>query len=197
MTYLLLGWSDYEKKIVVVGAGYVGIAVSIILSGNNDIILYDIDGIKADLMKLGISPINDEDMCEFFESIKNDACYTITSDSKGIFERADYVLIAVPTNWNQDNHSLDITALCSVLEQVKRVNKSSVIIIKSTLPLGTMDYLRNKFNSLSIFYVPGFLREGSDVKDEKNLTRLVIGTNDFNTRHIEEIKSLFLNGKTN
>lgn len=186
-----------KKKIVIVGAGYVGIAVSIILSGNNDIILYDIDNIKVDLMKSGISPINDGDMREFFKSIKNDTCYTITSDSKGIFERADYVVIAVPTNWNQDNHSLDITTLCGVLEQVKKENKSPIIIIKSTLPLGTMDYLRHKYNSLSIFYVPEFLREGSAVKDEKNPNRLVIGTNDFKARHIEEIKSLFLNGQTN
>lgn len=157
-----------RKKIVVVGAGYVGIAVSIILSGNNDIILYDIDSVKVDLMKSGISPINDEDMREFFKSIKNDICFTIISDSKGVFERADYVVIAVPTNWSQDNHSLDITAVCSVLEQVKKDNKSAIIIIKSTVHLGTMDYLRHKYNSFSIFYVPEFLREGCAVKDEKN-----------------------------
>lgn len=186
-----------KKKIVIVGAGYVGIAVSIIFSGNNDIILYDIDNTKVDLMKSGSSPINDEDMCEFFKSIKNDSCYTITSDSNGIFEKADYVVIAVPTNWNQDNHSLDVTTLCGVLEQIKRENKSPIIIIKSTLPLGTMDYLGHRYNSLSIFYVPEFLREGSAVKDEKNLTRLVIGTNDFNAHHIEEIKILFLNGQIN
>ena len=186
-----------KKKIVIVGAGYVGIAVSIILSGNNNIILYDIDNTKVNLMKSGTSPINDEDMCEFFKSIKNDTCYIITSDSNGIFEKADYVVIAVPTYWNQDNHSLDVTALCGVLEQVKKEKKSPAIIIKSTLPLGTMDYLRHKYNSLSIFYVPEFLREGSAVKDEKNLTRLVIGTNDFKAHHIEEIKSLFLNEQTN
>lgn len=59
-----------RRKIVIVGAGYVGIAVSIILSDNNDIVLYDIDNSKVDLMKSGTSPINDEDMCEFFKSIK-------------------------------------------------------------------------------------------------------------------------------
>ena len=113
------------------------------------------------------------------------------------FERADYVVIAVPTSWNQDNHSLDITALCGVLEQVKMGNKSIIIIIKSTLTLGAIDYLRRKYNSLSIFYVPEFLREGGAVKDEKNPTRLVIGANDFKARCIEEeIKNLFLNGKT-
>ncbi len=157
-----------KKKIVIVGAGYVGITISIIFSGNNNIILYDIDNTKVDLMKSGSSPINDEDMCEFFKSIKNDSCYTITSDSNGIFEKADYVVIAIPTNWNQDNHSLDVTTLCGVFEQIKRENKSPIIIIKSTLPLGTMDYLGYQYNSLSIFYVPEFLREGSAVKDEKN-----------------------------
>ena len=186
-----------RRKIVIVGAGYVGIAVSIILSDNNDIVLYDIDNSKVDLMKSGTSPINDEDMCKFFKYIKNDSRYTITSDSTGVFEKADYVVISVPTNWNQDNHSLDVTTLCGVLEQIKNDHQSPVIVIKSTLPLGTMDYLRNEYNFFSIFYVPEFLREGSAVKDEKNLTRLVIGTNDFKSRYIEEIKGLFLDGQIN
>lgn len=186
-----------RRKIVIVGAGYVGIAVSIILSDNNDIVLYDIDNSKVDLMKSGTSPINDEDMYKFFKSIKNDSRYTITSDSTGVFEKADYVVISVPTNWNQDNHSLDVTTLCGVLEQIKNDHQSPVIVIKSTLPLGTMDYLRNEYNFFSIFYVPEFLREGSAVKDEKNLTRLVIGTNDFKSRYIEEIKGLFLDGQIN
>lgn len=185
-----------KQKIVIVGAGYVGIAVSIVLSGNNDIILYDIDNNKVELMKSGISPINDEDMFEFFKSVKDNNCYTITNDSDGIFDRADYVVIAVPTNWNQDNHSLDVTTLCDVIEQIKNSNKLPVIIIKSTLPLGTMDYLRHKYKALSIFYVPEFLREGSAVKDERNLTRLIIGTNDFQAYHVNDIRSLFLNTQT-
>lgn len=184
-----------KKTVAIVGAGYVGIAVSIVLSVNNDIILYDIDQTKVDLMNSGNSPINDEEMRVFFKAIKNDRYFTITSDTTGVFKKSDYVVIAVPTNWNQTNHSLDISILCGVLDQIKRENETPIIIIKSTLPLGTMDYLEQQYDSLSIVYVPEFLREGSAVKDEKNSTRLIIGVNDFGAKHIEEVKQLFLEGQ--
>lgn len=182
------------KRIVIIGAGYVGIAVSILLSNNNSIILYDTDEAKVNKMKSGISPIKDEEMCKFFKSV-DDRQYSITNDFDGILQGADYVVIAVPTNWNQKQNSLDISVICNLLEQIDKENKASSVIIKSTLPIGAMDYFEHQYGALSLFYVPEFLREGCGVRDERNLTRLIIGTSINDSSHIEEIQRLFMEGQ--
>lgn len=181
-----------KKTVTIVGAGYVGLAVSIVLSENNNIILYDVDKSKVDKLNSGESPIRDEEACEFFAFIKNDRNFAVTSERSLIFEEADYVIIAVPTNWNESNHSLNIDVLCETLDYIQCVNTNAIVIIKSTLPLGTMDYLEQLYGNLSIVYVPEFLREGNAVKDEKNITRLVIGTNTPDIEYLADVKRLFL-----
>lgn len=167
-----------KNRVVVVGAGYVGIAVAIALSTNNNIVLYDIDQEKVQLMLSGKSPINDEDMRSSFEIVYNEQTIEITSSIEGVFEEADFIVLAVPTSWDTNNHHLDMSILCGVLEQISKRNKQAITIIKSTLPIGTMDLLTKKYPNMKIVYVPEFLREGTAVKDEKNLIRLVSGTNE-------------------
>lgn len=185
-----------NKTVTIVGAGYVGLAVSIVFSENNNIILFDVDKTKVDKLKSGKLPIRDKEMCKFFAKVKDNRYFTITSEQKGVFKNSDYIIIAVPTNWNEVNHSLDIDIICEVLEQIQRDNINAIIIIKSTLPLGTMDYLEQHYRNLSIIYVPEFLREGSAVKDEKNMSRLIIGSNKSNYKYISEVKRLFLESQS-
>lgn len=185
-----------KKKIIVVGAGYVGTAVAIALSSYNEVILYDLDKEKVRLLNIGETAFLDNDVQKFFRNLEGKRL-VITSSEENIFTNAEYAVIAVSTDWDNNEEHLSIVNLCAVLDKIQSCNKKIGVIIKSTLPLGTMKYLSENYSFMKILYVPEFLREGNAVYDETHISRLIIGADNSSILYAEQVKKLFLEAQAN
>jgi len=167
-------------------------AVSIILSKNNDILIFDSNCQKVKLLNAGNSPFLDKDIIEFVKAIPDNEHFVILSEYTDALFRSDFIVIALPTNWLQTEQRLDISAIYETLKLIEEKNPKAIIIIKSTLSYGTMRLFTERFPELKIAYVPEFLREGTAVQDEKNLSRLIIGVYNNNDTIISKVTDLFL-----
>lgn len=160
-------------KICVVGAGYVGFSLSVLLSIKNDIIVYDIDKDKINMINNNISPIEDEDIYYYLNNMKLNL--SATSDYKLAFKDSKYIIICTSTNFDYKTNSLDTSSIEDVITKIKKVNKDAVIIIKSTVPIGYTSFIKNKYN-MKIIFSPEFLREGKALYDNLYPSRIVIGS---------------------
>lgn len=160
-------------KITVVGMGYVGLSSAMLFAQHHPVIALDIDSNKVDNINRRKPTIKDDYVEEFFQS--HDLQIQATLDYQLAYENADYIVIAVPTDYNPEIKSLDVGNIEKVISDVLSVNKQALIIIKSTLPLGGIDKLKSDFNIDNIIYSPEFLREGSALYDTLHPTRIIMG----------------------
>ncbi len=175
-------------KITVVGMGYVGLSSAMLFAQHHPVIALDIDSNKVDNINRRKPTIKDDYVEEFFQS--HDLQIQATLDYQLAYENADYIVIAVPTDYNPEIKSLDICNIEKVIRDVLSVNKQALIVIKSTLPLGGIDKLKSDFNIDNIIYSPEFLREGSALYDTLNPTRVIVGEESKRAqRFIDLIKS--------
>ncbi len=165
--------SKIRKKIVIVGAGYVGFSLSVLLSQHHEILLIDIDEEKVNLINKKKSPIRDEDIDDFL--IKKDLDLSAKTKFKDAYREVDFVIIATPTNYDSLNESFDTNTVEKTIRDILSQNNNANIVIKSTVPLGFTDSMRKKFNSSNIFFSPEFLREGKALYDNLYPSRIVIG----------------------
>lgn len=160
-------------KIAVIGIGYVGLANAILLARQNEVVAVDIDKEKVDLINQMPSPIVEKDMKEFFPS--ESLNLRATNNAAEAIQDADFVIVATPTNFNEQLNSFDVHAIEKIIRKAITINPSAGIIIKSTVPIGFTASLRKKLNTENILFCPEFLREGRALYDNLYPSRIVVG----------------------
>jgi len=160
-------------KIAVVGTGYVGLSLSILLSQKYEVVALDINKVRVDSINNKISPIKDKEIESFLSNKKLNLI--ATCDPEMAYKDSDYVIIATPTNYDNKTGSFDTTSIKSVISDAISFVKNPNIVIKSTIPYGFTDKMKKQFNNPKIFFSPEFLREGSALHDNLYPSRIVIG----------------------
>ena len=175
-----------NTNITVVGIGYVGLSIATLLSQKNFVVAVDISEEKVTAVNQRISPIDDEYIKKYFaEKVLN---LTATIDFVSSYENADFIIVAVPTNYSPEKNFFDTSVLESIIEKIINSNSNSVIVIKSTVPIGFTKSMRKNFFTNNIIVSPEFLRESTALYDNLYPSRIIIGTdsNDRNQLKIAE-----------
>ena len=160
-------------KIAVAGTGYVGLSNAIILAQHNSVFAVDVIKSKVDLINSKQSPIVDKDIEEYLATKELDLI--ATTDGDKAYKNSELVIIATPTNYDSITNKFDTSSVESVIQQVKRVNPSAWIIVKSTVGVGFTKHVREKYNYDKILFSPEFLREGKALYDNLYPSRIVVG----------------------
>jgi UDPglucose 6-dehydrogenase len=161
------------NKITVVGIGYVGLSISILLSKNNEVTCLDINEDKIKDLNNGISPINDDEVSNYLSN-KN-LNLQATLDAEKAYSNADFVIIATPTDYDDLANSFNTSSVEQVIKDAIKFNPNIFIIIKSTVPVGYTAKIKNILNFENIIFSPEFLREGHALNDNLYPSRIVIG----------------------
>jgi len=162
-----------KKTIVVVGAGYVGTSLAILLAQNNEVVVLDTDESRVNQINNNQLPIED-DQAELYLSSKT-LTLTATQDPNIAFSNADFVIVATPTNYDESSNRFDTSSVDKVVADAIGLAKSSLVVIKSTIPVGHTEKLQRKLKTERIIFSPEFLREGSALEDNLYPSRIVVG----------------------
>lgn len=159
--------------IAVAGTGYVGLSNAVLLAQNNEVYAVDIVQEKVDMINSKISPIVDAELEDYLKNKKLNL--TATTNAREVYKKAEFVIISTPTNYDPKLNYFDTSSVESVIEMVTEVNKDAIIIIKSTVPVGYTESVREKYNSKNIIFSPEFLREGRALYDNLYPSRIIVG----------------------
>ena len=163
------------QKITIVGTGYVGFSLALLLGQQHKVTAFDIDKERVDAINQNICPLkHDQFSKEFFEKKKLDICATTKKDIA--YSASDFIILAVPTNFDEETNSFDTSILKSVISDISEFNKNATIIIKSTIPIGFTEQLKKDYDNDDIFFSPEFLREGQSLFDNLYPSRIVLGS---------------------
>lgn len=160
-------------RIAVAGTGYVGLSMAILLSQHNEVKAVDIIQDKVDLINNKKSPIVDKEIEEYLATKELNLVATVEGASA--YKEAELVIISTPTNYDPNKNYFDTSSVESVIEQVIAVNPDAVMIIKSTVPVGYTESVREKFKCDNILFSPEFLREGKALYDNLYPSRIIVG----------------------
>ena len=170
--------------IVVVGTGYVGLSLAVLLSQNNKVTAVDIIPEKVDKINAFISPIKDEYIEKYLSEAKTGnrkLNLEATGDAKSAYKNADFIVVATPTNYDPNQNFFDCSAVESVLSQIKestaKAKKKPTVVIKSTIPVGYTESIRTKLEMENIIFSPEFLRESKALYDNLFPSRIIVGCN--------------------
>ncbi len=171
-------------KIAVAGTGYVGLSLAVLLSQNNKVYAIDIIPEKVELINNRKSPIQDNYIEKYLAEKELDL--TATIDAELAYKDADFVVIATPTNYDSQKNFFDTSAVEAVIELVMKYNPDAVMIIKSTIPVGYTQYIREKTGSKNIIFSPEFLRESKALYDNLYPSRIIVGTDMENEKLVDD-----------
>ena len=161
-------------KIAVAGTGYVGLSLATLLSQKNEVVALDIIPEKVEKINNRISPIQDEYIEKYFA--EKELNLKATLDYKKAFKGAKFVIISTPTNYNEETHYFDTSSVEDIIEKVISMkDPNMVMVIKSTIPVGFTESIREKYKIDNIFFSPEFLREGQALYDNLYPSRIVVG----------------------
>lgn len=160
-------------KIVIVGTGYVGLSNAILLAQHNSVTAVDIDAAKVDLINQRKSPIQDQEIEHYLESVELDL--TAVTDGTSAIRDADLVIIATPTDYDEQTNYFDTSSVESVIKLTLKAKPEALILVKSTVPVGFTVRMQTLFDSKNILFSPEFLREGRALHDNLHPSRIIIG----------------------
>ena len=176
-------------KIAVVGTGYVGLSNAVLLAQSNQVVAFDINEEKIDLINNKVSPIDDIDLQEYL-SHENLNLFA-TKNKIDAYLEADYVIIATPTDYNPDTNMFDTSSVDNVINEILEINSKITIVIRSTLPIGYTRQKQIEKNKENIVFFPEFLREGKALHDNLFPSRIIAGGN---KKYCAEIARLLSEG---
>ena len=160
-------------KILVIGLGYVGTANAVLLSQHNEVVCYDLNADRINLINKKKSPIEDKEASEYLSQKKLNLRGVSDFPSQEDF---DFVIIATPTNYDPDTNYFDTSTVESCIENLNAQNSKATIVIRSTLPVGFVERVQKKYPNKEIIFVPEFLREGKALHDSLYPSRIVVGS---------------------
>lgn len=176
--------------VAVAGTGYVGLSIATLLSQNHKVYAVDIVPEKIELINSRKSPIQDEYIEKYLE--EKDLNLIATTDARKAYSVADFVVVATPTNYDSTTQHFDTSAVEAVIQLVMECNPNSIIVIKSTIPVGYTEEIRRKTGKSNIIFSPEFLRESKALYDNLYPSRIVIGT-DMNDKELMNASHVFAN----
>lgn len=165
-------------KIAVAGTGYVGLSVALLLSQHNEVHALDIVPEKVELLNNGKSPIVDSEITAFLDadqSGERPLDFQATLDPERAYTGADYAVIATPTNYDAQKNYFDTSSVEAAIEAIRKYDQTAWIVIKSTIPVGYTQQIRERFHDDRILFSPEFLREGHALYDNLHPSRIVVG----------------------
>lgn len=177
-------------KIAVAGTGYVGLSIATLLSQHHEVLAVDIIPEKVEMINNRISPIQDEYIEKYFREKQLNLRATL--DAKEAYSSADFVVIAAPTNYDSKKNFFDTSAVENVINLVMEYNPEAIMVIKSTIPVGYTNSIREKTGSKNIIFSPEFLRESKALYDNLYPSRIIVGT-DINDERLSEKAKIFAN----
>lgn len=177
-------------KIAVAGTGYVGLSIATLLAQSHEVVAVDIIPDKVEMINNRQSPIQDDKIEEYFATKELNLVATL--DGESAYRDADFIVIATPTNYDSKKNFFDTSAVESVIEQVLAINDSATIVIKSTIPVGYTDDVRQKFSCDRVIFSPEFLRESKALYDNLHPSRIVVGS-DLSNQVLTEKAETFAN----
>ena len=186
-----------EKSITVVGAGYAGLSLAVLLAQHNKVVAVDINENTKNKISTFDSPIKDEYIEKFFSEVKNGERKLNLSgavDGKEAYKTSDFVVISVPTNYDSERESFDCTTVEEVIEEVLSVGNKATIVIKSTVPIGYTKSLKEKYNYQKILFNPEFSRETKALYDELYPSRIIVGCDEETKKEAKEFAGLLVEG---
>lgn len=175
-------------KIAVAGTGYVGLSLAVLLAQHNQVFAVDIMPDKVEMINNKKSPIKDDYIEKYLA--EKELNLTATLDAEIAYSNADFVVIAVPTNYDSQNNYFDTSAVESVIDLVIKYNPNAIMVIKSTVPVGYTKSIREKKGSKNIIFSPEFLRESKALYDNLYPSRIIVGT-DLNDERLVKAAHTF------
>lgn len=176
-----------KTTVAVAGVGYVGLSMAVLLAQHHRVYAVDIVPEKVDSINSGKSPFVDQEIEEYLAA--GDLDLTATTDAAEAYRRAEYVIIAVPTNYDSEKNFFDTSAVENVIDRVLEVNPHAVMVIKSTVPVGYTRSIREKTGSRNIIFSPEFLRESRALYDNLYPSRIIVGTDLHDGRLVEAARA--------
>jgi UDPglucose 6-dehydrogenase len=161
-----------KRKITVVGSGYVGLSLAVLLAQHNQVVVLDVDRARVNQVNAKQSTVADAEIEAFLE--KKELDITATLDKRSAYQGSSFVVVATPTNYDTDQ--FDTSSVDEVVEDVLGLNSKAIVVIKSTIPIGHTKSLQEKYKTNRIIFSPEFLREGQALKDNLYPSRIIVGS---------------------
>nr|WP_320140801.1 nucleotide sugar dehydrogenase [uncultured Cohaesibacter sp.] len=172
-------------KIAIAGIGYVGLSNAILFAQNHQVVAVDISETKVQMLNDKMSPIADNEIEDFLATRSLDL--TATTDGAKAYAGADFVVVATPTNYDPDTNYFNTESVEDVIRAVMAVNSDATIIIKSTIPVGFVDSIREQLNTQQVVFSPEFLREGHALYDNLYPSRIIVGDESERARRFADL----------
>jgi UDPglucose 6-dehydrogenase len=163
-----------KTKITVVGSGYVGMSLSVLLAQHNDVTVLDIDATRVGKINNRQSTVADTEIESFLA--EKPLSLTATLDKQAAYDGASFIIVATPTNYDSDTNRFDTSSVDAVVENALKLNLDALVVIKSTIPVGHTRSLQERFETDRVIFSPEFLREGQALKDNLYPSRIIVGS---------------------